>query len=86
MAANAYVLLNVEPARTEEIIDKLEKIPRALVRYVLGPYDLVVELEEDTAVDITSVVRTKIRNIPGVTSTITCMWIEGPFGHGAGGE
>ena len=85
MAANAYVFLNVEPARTKEIVAVLEKIPRALVREILGPYDVVVELEEDTTADITAVVRTNIR-IPGVTSTVTCMWMEGPFGNGAGAE
>ena len=86
MAANAYVLLNVEPARTEEVVKRLRAIPGAVVREVLGPYDMVVELEKDTTVDITSVVRSKIRGIPGVTSTITCMWIEGLFGQDAGGE
>ena len=86
MAAHAYVLLTVDPARTEEVVKRLRTIPGALVREVLGPYDVVVEVENDTTVDITSVVQSKIRIIPGVTSTITCMWIEGIFGHHAGGE
>ena len=86
MAAKAYIFLNVEPVRTEEIVYKLGQIPRALVRETLGPYDVVVELEEDTTADITAVVRTKIRSVPGVTSTVTCIWIEGPFGNGVEGE
>ena len=86
MAAHAYVLLNVEPAVTDNVIKQLRAIPGAFIREVLGPYDVVVELEKDTAVDITAVVRTKIRSIRGVTSTTTCMWFEGAYGLEAGGK
>ncbi len=86
MAANAYVLLNVDPVRTSQVIERLRAIPGAIVREVLGPYDVIVELEKDTTVDITYIVRTKIRTIPGVVSSTTCMWFEGIFGKGAGGE
>jgi len=85
MAANAYVILTVEPQLTDEVAGRLNAIPRALVRQVLGPYDMIVELAEDTAVDITSVVRSKIRPIPGITSTVTCLWLEGSEVQ-AGGE
>ena len=66
-------------------MERLEAIPRALVREVLGPYDIIVELDEDTAVDITSVVASKIRPVTGITQTITCMWSEGADTQ-AGGE
>ena len=85
MSANAYVLLNVEPQLTDDVAERIAAIPRALVRQVLGPYDMIVELSEDTAVDVTSVVRSKIRPIPGVTSTVTCLWLEGAEVQ-AGGE
>ena len=84
MVANAYVLLNVEPQRTSQVLERLQAIPRGIVQEVLGPYDMVVELSEDTTVDITSAVR-KIRSISGVTDTITCLWIEGADIQ-AGGE
>ena len=86
MAANAYVLVNVDPAKTEAVVSRLRSIPGASVQEVLGPYDVVVELAKDTTVDITGVVRSQIRSIPGVNSTVTCIWIEGLFGEGAGGE
>ena len=76
MAANAYVLLSVDPPRTQAIVERLRTIPRAIVHEVLGPYDVVVELEEDTREDLTAVVRSKIRPVPGITSTITCLWLE----------
>jgi hypothetical protein len=34
----------------------------------------VVELESDTPENLTHVVRSKIRPVPGITNTITCMW------------
>ena len=86
MSANAYVLLNVDPSRTPQVVTRLKAIPGAVVREVLGPYDIVVELEKDTVVDITSVVRSKIRSVPGVTASVTCIWIEGSYGRHAGGD
>ena len=79
MAANAYVLVNVDSDRTEAVVGRLRSIPGASVHEVLGPYDVVVELTGDTTGDIAGVVRSQIRSIPGVTSTVTCYWIEGPM-------
>lgn len=74
MAANAYVLINVEPARTQEVMDRLNAISGASVREVLGPYDVVVELEAGTVEDLTEIMRHRIRPINGVTNTVTCLW------------
>ncbi|MBM3941534.1 MAG: Lrp/AsnC family transcriptional regulator [SAR202 cluster bacterium] len=74
MAANAYILVNVEPARTMHVVEQLRAIPGTVVREVLGPYDVVVELEVDTQEDITTVLRNKIRAIKGITNTVTCIW------------
>lgn len=81
MAANAYVLLKVQPDKTEEVKSRLRSIPGAIVREVLGPHDFVIELVADTPVDITSIVSFKIRRIPYVKETITCMWVENAFSH-----
>ncbi|MSQ25850.1 MAG: Lrp/AsnC family transcriptional regulator [Dehalococcoidia bacterium] len=85
MSANAYVLLNIEPVRTQEVIKRLLAIKGALVREVIGPYDVILELEGGTVEDITSVVRQKIRTIAGITGTVTCMWVTEQAGHTAGG-
>ena len=74
MAANAYVLINIEPAMTREVIDRLNTISGAAVREVLGPYDAVVELEAGTVEDLTEIMRHRIRPIKGVTNTVTCLW------------
>ena len=73
MAANAYILVNVDPASTRDVAKKLEAITGAVVHEVLGPYDFVVDLEADTPEDITLVLRQKIRPIKGVTNTVTCI-------------
>ena len=86
MAANAYVLLNVEPDMTAEVVRRLGNLPDALVREVLGPYDLVVELACDTGVDLIWTVRNKIRAIKGVKASVTCVWMEGSFAEDSGGE
>ncbi len=75
MAANAYVMLNVDPSKTTEVVDRMRAVAGAVVHEVLGPYDIVVELEADTNEDLTALLRSKIRPVPGVTSTVTCVWM-----------
>ena len=86
MSANAYVLLTVEPHRTGEVVSRLRSISGASVQEVQGPYDVIIELASDTTVDLSSTVRSRIRDIPGVKSTVTCTWVDGLFGDSAGGE
>ena len=74
MAANAYILINVEPAKTREVIERLERVSGGHVREVLGPYDIVMELEAGTPEDLTEILRHRIRPINGVTNTVTCLW------------
>ncbi len=76
MAAHAYILITVEPSRTQAVRERLHAVPGAYVREVLGPFDFIVELEAETQEDLTATLRSKIRPIPGVTSTITCPWTE----------
>jgi DNA-binding Lrp family transcriptional regulator len=74
VAANAYILVNIEPSKNQAVVKQLRAIPGTLVREVLGPYDVVVELETDTQEDITAALRHKIRPINGITDTVTCWW------------
>jgi DNA-binding Lrp family transcriptional regulator len=74
MASNAYILINVEPTKTGEVLERLNTLSGAHVREVLGPYDIVVELEAGTPEDITEILRHRIRPINGVSNTVTCLW------------
>lgn len=85
MATNAYVLVTADPTQTQKVGERLRAIPRAVVRDVMGPYDFIVELEEDSTAELGQVVRLGIRSVPGVTSTVTCLWIQGSS-EGGGGE
>ena len=73
---HAYILINVEPAQTQRVVERLKAIPGTEVHEVLGPYDIVVELEVEAPEYLTVVLREKIRPVPGILSTVTCAWIE----------
>jgi DNA-binding Lrp family transcriptional regulator len=72
----AFVLINVEPARTREVLERLRAIPGALVREVLGSYDIVLEVETEAPEYLTHIVREKVRPVPGVLTTTTLTWID----------
>ncbi len=75
MSVHAYVLLNLEPAKTRTAVERLSNLPGTAVQEVLGPYDAVIEIEADTQEDITALLRNRIRPIDGVTNTVTCLWL-----------
>ena len=76
MPVNAYVLIGVETASTNEVVARLKEIRDLTdVHEVIGPYDIIVEVESDTLEDMIAVIRHKIRPIQGVRSTVTCEWI-----------
>ena len=58
-----YILINVEPTRTQQVLERLRAIGGVSVQEVLGPYDIVVDLEAGTPEDITEILRHKIRPI-----------------------
>lgn len=75
MSVHAYVLLNLEPAKTQSAIERLKSLPGSVVQEVLGPYDAVMEIEADTQEDITGLLRNRIRPVDGVSNTVTCIWL-----------
>lgn len=76
MPASAYILVNAEPASIQAVFDRLSAIPGAVVHEVLGPYDMIIDLEADSQEDITAVLRNKIRPIHGITNTLTCICLR----------
>ena len=74
--AHAYIMVTVDPAQTRKVVERLRAIPGSYVHEVLGPFDIIVELEVEAPEYITSTLREKIRPVPGVLSTVTCTWIE----------
>jgi len=76
MAINAYILINVEPAKSRVVFEQLSHIRGAVVDRLLGLYDIVVDLEAATPVELTAVLRDEIRPIRGITNTLTCICLK----------
>ena len=70
----AYVLITAETALTKQVLAQLTQMEEvAEVHEVLGPYDIVVELETEHFENVTSILRERIRPIEGVRNTVTCV-------------
>ena len=79
MKVKAYVLITVDTALTKDVLSSLNELREAVeVHEVLGPYDIVVELETEKFEDVTSILRQRIRPIPGVRNTVTCVDVQNP--------
>ncbi len=74
MAVKAYVLIGADPSKTKTVVSKLREIPGIReVNEVMGPYDIVAEVEISAMTDITSILRQQIRAVDGITNTVTCV-------------
>ena len=73
MSAKAFVMVKVKPAATRTAVEQLKKLSGAVVFEVLGPYDIVVDIEADTHEDLTAILRNSVRPQAGVTETVTCI-------------
>lgn len=69
---HAFVMLNVEAGKEEDVLEKLRAfdiVEEAYVSY--GVYDLVVKVKAETMGDLSEVVTHKIRDTEYVQSTLT---------------
>jgi DNA-binding Lrp family transcriptional regulator len=72
--SKAYVLIGTDPSKTKVIVTQLREIPGIReVNEVIGPYDVVAEVDIREMSDMTTILRQKIRSIEGVKSTVTCV-------------
>ena len=66
----AYVLIVTDPIKTKEIFAELQRIPELVeIHEVMGPYDIVCEIEAADLTDIPPILGERIRRIPGIEST-----------------
>ena len=66
----AYILIVASPGETQAVVDALagiEDIKQA--HQVIGPYDIVAEMEVEDLADIPPILSERIRTIAGVEST-----------------
>lgn len=66
----AYVLVVANPGSTKTVFEALQKIEGSIECHeVMGPYDIVVEIEAESLSDVPNILRERIRTISGVEST-----------------
>ncbi len=76
MAVKAYVLIVADPGQTGSVYQALKRNALITDCYeVMGPYDIVVELEVDDLTEIALILSEQIRTVPGIESTTSLVTI-----------
>lgn len=66
----AYVLIVTNPGATHRVVLTLGEIEQVTtVREVMGPYDIVVEIEAENLTEIPPILSTQVRTLEGIQST-----------------
>lgn len=66
----AYVLIVTDPVKTKEVYARLQQIREIVeVHEVMGPYDIVCEIQVDDLTRIPPILGEHVRRIPGIEST-----------------
>jgi DNA-binding Lrp family transcriptional regulator len=70
MAVKAYILVVTDPGATRRVFDALARVEGvAEIHEVMGPYDIIVELDVPTLAEVPPILSQQIRTIPGIQST-----------------
>lgn len=73
----AYIQITTEPGKTRSVLtDSLNILGVVEGHIVLGPYDIILELEKATVSDIMGTVEQKIHLISGIRNTTTVICFE----------
>jgi DNA-binding Lrp family transcriptional regulator len=66
----AYVLVVTNPGQTKNVLAQVRDISGVVEWHeVMGPYDIVIEIEVESLSDVPPILSDKIRAIPGIEST-----------------
>jgi DNA-binding Lrp family transcriptional regulator len=66
----AYVLVVTDPDATRQVFEALRQVEDVTeLHEVMGPYDIIVEIQVENLVDMPPILSNQIRAIPGVQST-----------------
>ncbi len=75
----AYVLIVTDPMRTKEVFEQLRQVPQIVeLHEVMGPYDIVCEIEATDLTEIPPILGERIRRIPGIESTTSLVTFPEP--------
>jgi len=66
----AYVLVVTNPGETKNVVAAISGIAGVVeLHEVMGPYDIVVEIEVQQLSEVPAILSDKIRSVPGIEST-----------------
>jgi DNA-binding Lrp family transcriptional regulator len=78
MAVKAYVLVVTDPGKTRRVVGAMREVPGIIeVHEVMGPYDLVIEIEVENLQEIPPILGERIRTIEGIESTTSLVTLPG---------
>jgi DNA-binding Lrp family transcriptional regulator len=70
MPVKAYVLVVVDPAKTKAVAKAIRDVPGIKEMHeVMGPYDIIIELEVENLQDIPPILSERIRAVDGIEAT-----------------
>ncbi|RLG57699.1 MAG: Lrp/AsnC family transcriptional regulator [Hadesarchaea archaeon] len=73
----AFVLIDAEAGKVQEIINSLKKIQGVTEAYgVTGPHDIVVKIQLQRFEEVAATVSQKIHKLGGVKNTLTMFTFE----------
>ncbi len=73
MGIRAYVLINTQIGQTQKVAEELKKISEVKkIDIIMGPYDIIIEIEVPTYEDISEILLNRLQNIPAINHTMTC--------------
>ncbi|NPA40288.1 MAG: Lrp/AsnC family transcriptional regulator [Thermodesulfobacteria bacterium] len=73
MPIRAYILINTKIGETQKVADELKKIPEVKkLDIIMGPYDIIIEIEVPGYEDISAILLNKLQSIPSINHTMTC--------------
>ncbi len=66
----AYILVVANPGATKQVYEALQKVKGVTqCSQVMGPYDIVVEIEVEDLADVPPILGSHIRTIEGIENT-----------------
>ena len=75
----AYVLIVTDPARTKDVYAQLQEIREIVeVHEVMGPYDIICEIQVEDLTQIPPILGEHVRRIPGIESTTSLVAFPEP--------
>ena len=66
----AYFLVVTDPGQTKNVVAAIGRVSGVKeLHEVMGPYDIVIEIEVNSLSDVPPILSDKIRTVPGIEST-----------------